>query len=349
MGTRREGDRDHGAVTPRVFISVSEGTAMTRIHSLLLKTAGLMLALTTAVAAQDYPTKTVRIIIPFPPGGFNDIVGRIIAAQLTERLGKQFIVENRSGAGGIVAGELVANAPKDGHTLLIVSLAITVNPWLYKMPYDPLKAFAPVAILATAPNVVSVNQDLPIKSIRELVAMAKAKPGDLKYASSGIGTFMHLGPELFKLMAGVDILHVPFRGAGPALIDVIGGHTQMSFASVPSTMAHVRSGKLRAIGVGGMKRSFAIPDVPTVDESGVPGYQSANWIGLIAPAGTPDAIVARLHKELSALQDTPELQKQFANEGAEVLRMSSAEFGAFIASELAKWGRVVKEAGIKAQ
>jgi tripartite-type tricarboxylate transporter receptor subunit TctC len=217
------------------------------------------------------------------------------------------------------------------------------------MTYSPVTHFAPVAILATAPNVVSVNQDLPAKSIGELLALAKAKPGDLKYASSGIGTFMHLGPELFKLMAGVDILHVPFRGAGPALIDVVAGNSQMSFASVPSTVAHVRSGRLRALGVGGLKRSFALPDVPTVDEAGVPGYQSANWIGLVAPAGTPEPIIAKLHAELAAMQDGAELQKQFAHEGAEVIRMSSAEFGAFIASELQKWGRVVKEAGIKPQ
>jgi tripartite-type tricarboxylate transporter receptor subunit TctC len=315
----------------------------------MLNTAGLLLALTVAAAAQDYPSKPVRIVIPFPPGGFNDIVGRIVATQLTERLGKQVVVENRPGAGGIIAGEMVANAPKDGHTLLIVSLAISVNPHLYKMPYDPRTAFAPVAVLATAPNVLSVHQDVPAKSIRELIAMAKQKPGDLKYASSGIGTFMHLGPELFKLMAGVDILHVPFKGAGPALIDVAGGHTHMSFGSVPSTMAHIRSGKVRALGVGGAKRSFAIPDVPTIDEAGVPGYQCANWIGLIAPAGTPDPIIARLHKELAAIQDSPELQKQFATEGAEVLRMAPAEFRAFIASEIDKWGRVVKEAGIKPQ
>jgi tripartite-type tricarboxylate transporter receptor subunit TctC len=319
------------------------------MFSRLLNTAGLVLALTVAAAAQDYPSKPVRIVIPFPPGGFNDIVGRIVATQLTERLGKQVVVENRPGAGGIIAGEMVANAPKDGHTLLIVSLAISVNPHLYKMPYDPRTAFAPVAVLATAPNVLSVHQDVPAKSIRELIAMAKQKPGDLKYASSGIGTFMHLGPELFKLMAGVDILHVPFKGAGPALIDVAGGHTHMSFGSVPSTMAHIRSGKVRALGVGGAKRSFAIPDVPTIDEAGVPGYQCANWIGLIAPAGTPDPIIARLHKELAAIQDSPELQKQFATEGAEVLRMAPAEFRAFIASEIDKWGRVVKEAGIKPQ
>jgi tripartite-type tricarboxylate transporter receptor subunit TctC len=311
--------------------------------------AGVLLALTTSVAAQDYPTKPVRIVVPFPPGGFNDIVGRIVATQLSERLGKQFIVENRPGAGGIIAGELVANAPKDGHTLLIVSLAISVNPHLYKMTYDPLKSFAPIAILATAPNVLSINHDLPFQSIKDLLAEAKAKPGELKYASSGVGTFMHLGPELFKLMAGVDILHVPFRGAGPALIDVAGGHSQMSFASVPSTIAHVRSGKLRALGVGGTRRSFAMPDVPTIDEAGVPGYHCANWIGLIAPAGTPEPIIALLHKELTAIQDSPELKKQFDHEGSEILRMSSAEFGAFIASELEKWGKVVREAKIKPQ
>ena len=322
---------------------------MPRFCATLLRTACLLVALTGSIAAQDYPTRPVRILIPFPPGGFNDIVGRLIAAQLSERLGKQFIVENRAGAGGIIAGEMVANAPKDGHTLMIVSLAISVNPHLYTMTYSPVTHFAPVAILATAPNVVSVNQDLPAKSIGELLALAKAKPGDLKYASSGIGTFMHLGPELFKLMAGVDILHVPFRGAGPALIDVVAGNSQMSFASVPSTVAHVRSGRLRALGVGGLKGSFALPDVPTVDEAGVPGYQSANWIGLVAPAGTPEPIIAKLHAELAAMQDGAELQKQFAHEGAEVIRMSSAEFGAFIASELQKWGRVVKEAGIKPQ
>ena len=321
---------------------------MVRMRALLLNAAGLLFALTSFGAAQDYPTRPVRIVIPFSPGGFNDIVGRLIAVQLTERLGKQFVVENRAGAGGIIAGEMVANAPKDGHTLLIVSMAITINPHLYKLPYDPLKAYTPVAILAGAPNVLSVNEALPAKSLKELLAMAKAKPGDLKYASSGVGTFMHLCPELFKMMAGVDILHVPFKGAGPALIDVAGGDSQMSFGSVPSTMAHIRSGKLRALGVGGLKRSFALTDVPTIDEAGVPGYQCANWIGLIAPAGTPEPIIAKLHHALTAAQELPELKKQFANEGAEALRMSSAEFGAFIASELGKWGKVVKEAGIRA-
>ena len=322
---------------------------MTRVRALLLVIAGVIAALTGAATAQDYPTRPVRIIVAFPPGGFNDIVARIVSAQLTDRLGKQFIVENRAGAGGIIAGELLANAPKDGHTLLIVSLAITTNPHFYKMPYDTLRDFAPVALLATAPNVLSINTQLPTNSIKDLIALAKAKPGDLRYASAGMGTFMHLGPELFKMMAGVDILHVPFRGGAPAVIDVMGGDTQMTFASVPTTIPHVRSGKLRALGVGGKTRSFAMPDVPTIDEAGVPGYECANWIGLVAPAGTPEPIIARLHKELTAIQDSPEAKKSFANEGAEVVRMSSAEFGTFIASELAKWGRVVKEAGIKPQ
>ena len=219
---------------------------MPKLRALLLPSLFIILALTIGAAAQDYPTKPVRILVPFPPGGINDLVARLIGAQLSERLGKQFVVENKTGAGGIIAGDTLVNAPKDGHTLMIVSMAIAVNPHMYKMTYDTLKDFAPIAILATAPNLLSVNAELPAKSIQEVIALAKAKPGDLKYASSGVGTFMHLGPELFKSMAGVDILHVPFRGAGPALIDVVAGNTQMSFASVPSTISHIRSGKLRA-------------------------------------------------------------------------------------------------------
>src|SRR5262245_3005774 len=320
---------------------------MPSIPALLLQCAAVLVALSAPAAAQDYPTKPVRLIIPFPPGGFNDIAGRIIATQLSERLGKQFVVDNRTGAGGVVGTDLVASAPNDGYTLLIASLALTINPWFTKSSYDPVKSFAPVAILATAPNVISVQPVLPVKSTKELIALAKERPGKLQYGSAGVGSFMHMGPELFKLMANVDILHVPFRGAGPALIDVMGGNTHMSFASVPSSIVHFRSGKLRALGVGSLKRNALIPEVPTISESGLPGYEFANWIGIVAPAGTPDAIVAKLHKELSAIQDSPEMQKQFAHEGADVVRMSPAEYGNFIASETAKWGRVVKEGGIK--
>ena len=312
-----------------------------------LRTACIVLALTATVAAQDYPTRPVRILVPFPPGGINDLVARLLATQLSERLGKQFIVENKTGAGGAVAGELVAGAPKDGHTLLIVSIAIAINPWMQKLPYDTIKAFAPVAIVATSPTVAVVNADLPAKSMQEFVALAKQKPGELKYASSGVGTSMHLGGELFKLTAGVDLLHVPFRGAGPAMIDVIGGHSQASFASIPSVIGHVRSGKLRALGIGALERNPALPDLPTMTEGGVAGYQAANWIGIVAPAGTPAPVVALLHKEISTIQDSAELRKRFASEGADVVQMSVAEFGAFIASEHAKWGRVIQEAKIK--
>jgi len=317
--------------------------------SLLLKTAGLVLALTGAVAAQDYPTKPVRIVVPFPPGAFNDQVGRIIAAELSERLGKQFVVENRGGAGGIIGAEIVANAPKDGHTLLIVSLATAVNPWLYTLPFEPVKAFAPVSMIVTAPNVVAVYPGLPARSIKELIALAKQQPGALQYSSSGVGTFVHLSGELFKLAAGIDMLHVPFKGTAPAMIDVMAGNTKVTFGSTASTMPHLRSGKVRALGVGGRQRSPALPDVPTVIEAGLPGYEAANWIGLVAPAGTPTAIVERLHKEIVEIQNSPKARQQFDAAGAEIARMGAAEFGAFQASELAKWGKVVKETGIKAQ
>jgi tripartite-type tricarboxylate transporter receptor subunit TctC len=322
---------------------------MWKSGSLLFKTVALLLALTSGAAAQDYPTKPVRIIVPFPPGAFNDIVARLVATQLTGRLGKQVVVENRAGAGGIIAAETVANAPKDGHTLLLVSSSITVLPAMHALPYDTVKSFAPVAMLASAPNVVTGHPSLAANSLKELIALAKKQPGKLQYASAGIGTFPHLGGELFKLTAGIDLLHVPFKGSAPALIDVVGGHTQITFATIPSSLTHIRSGKLKAFGIGGTQRNALIPEVPTVDEAGLPGYTAANWNGILAPAGTPAPIIARLHKEISEILGAPEMQKQFTAEGADVVRMSPTEFAAYIASEIGKWGRVVKEGGIKAQ
>ncbi len=237
-----------------------------RRFSTLLTAAGLLLALTAPAAAQDYPTKPIRLIIPFPPGGSNDVVGRMIATKLGEQLGKQVVVDNRAGAGGVVGTELAAKAANDGYTLQIVSIAHAVNPWLYKLPYDPIKSFAPISILASGPNVVAANPGLPASSIRELVALAKQKPGQLQYASAGVGSFQHLGGELFKLEAGVDMLHVPFKGGGPAMIDVIGGHTKLLFSSLVQTTPHIRSGKLKALAVGGSKRSQVLPEVPTVAE-----------------------------------------------------------------------------------
>src|SRR3954464_13900533 len=309
----------------------------------ILAAAGLLFAVSGIAAAQEYPNRPVRLVVPFPPGGINDIVGRVVAQHLGDRLrqpvivgqhlgdrlGKQVIVENRGGAGGVVGHEFVANAPKDGHTLLIVSLAGAVNPWLYALPYDPVKSFAPVAMLVAAPNVVVVNPGLPVNSIKELVALAKAKPGELQYASSGVGTFLHLAGELFKITADVDILHIPFRGAGPALIDVVAGHTKAAFGSVTSSIPHIRAGKLKPLGVGSLTRSATLPEVPTVMETGVPGYEAANWIGLVATGGTPEPIVARLHKEISEVMALPEVQKLFAAEGADIVHLSTPQFAAY--------------------
>jgi tripartite-type tricarboxylate transporter receptor subunit TctC len=322
---------------------------MARLHSILLKAAGLMLALTTAVAAQDYPSKPVRIIIPFAPGGLNDIIGRVIATHLTERLGKQFIPENRTGAGGVVGTEMAANAAADGHTLTIVSIANALQPALYKLSFDPHKAFDAVAIFATSPNSLAVNPELPAKTVKEFIALAKAKPGDIQYASGGIGGSLHLGMELFKIVAGIDLLHVPFRGAGPASIDVIAGNTKAMMASTSSLTPHIRSGKLRGLAISAQKRVAALPDLPTFIEAGVPQYEGGNWIGIAAPAGTPKEIIALLHKEIAAIQDKPDVKAQMENRGVYIVKMSTPEFGAFMESEIAKWGRVVKERGIKAQ
>jgi tripartite-type tricarboxylate transporter receptor subunit TctC len=322
---------------------------MRHLPSRLLQAAFMVLALSTAAAAQDYPTKPVRLVVPFPPGGSNDIVGRLVATQLGEKLGKQVIVENRGGAGGVVATEMVSKAEPDGYTLLMISLAHAVNPWLYKLNYDPIKSFAPVAMLGSGPNIVTVHPDLPVKSIKDLVALAKQKPGELQYASAGVGSFQHLGGELFKLMAGIDVMHVPFKGGGPAMIDVMGGHTKILFSSLVQTTPHIRSGKLRALATGGPKRSPVFPDLPTVAEAGVPGYEGVNWWGVLAPAGTPKPVVDKLSRDIAAALASPELQKQFETEGAEVVQMGPDEFGKFLAAEMTKWERVVKEAKIKAE
>jgi tripartite-type tricarboxylate transporter receptor subunit TctC len=249
----------------------------------------------------------------------------------------------------VVGSEVAANAPHDGYTLLIISIAHAVNPWLYKLPYDPIKAFTPVAILASGPNVLVVNPGLPVNSVQELLAMAKEKPGQLQYASAGVGSFQHLGGELFKLMAGVNILHVPFKGGGPAMIDVIGGHTKVMFPSLVQTTPHIRSGKLRALGTGGLTRNPVLPDVPTIAEAGVPGYEAVNWWGIVAPAGTPPEIVAKLHAAITEVQNSEEVKKQFATEGAQPVQMSSAEFAGYIEKEMKKWEQVVKEGNIKAE
>ncbi|HEY2918951.1 MAG TPA: tripartite tricarboxylate transporter substrate binding protein [Candidatus Binatia bacterium] len=300
-------------------------------------------------AAQTYPSKPVRLIIPFPPGGSNDIVGRFIATKLTERLGKQVIADNRGGAGGVIGTEAAAKSEPDGHTLLIISSAYAINTSLQKLPYDPAKAFTPVAKLGTGPSALTVFPGLPVNSVKELIALAKEKPGHLNFAASGVGTFQHLGTELFKIMAGIDIGIVQFKGGGPAMIDVMGGHTHATIGSLIQSMPHIKSGKLKALGTGGSKRSVSLPDVPTIAEAGVPKYEANNWWGILAPAGTPGSIVDRLHKELSVILGSAETQKLFLDQGAEIDKLGPAEFGPYIVAETAKWGKVIKEGNIKAE
>jgi tripartite-type tricarboxylate transporter receptor subunit TctC len=326
------------------------------IRSLLVKTAGVLLALTTLApvvpaAAQQYPTKPIRLIIPFPPGGSNDVVGRLIASQLSEKLGRQIIVDNRSGAGGVIGTELASQAPKDGYTLAIISIAHAVNPWLYDLKgrYDPIKSFTPIAALGSGPNVLVVNPNYAAKNVKELIELAKKSPGKVGWASAGVGSFQHLGGALFEVQTGVKFLHVPFKGGGPAMIDVVGGHNPVMFSSLVQTTPQIQSGKLRPLGVGGLKPSKILPGVPTIAEAGVPDYEATNWWGIVAPAGVPQPVVDRLRKAIAEVQASPAVLEAFAKEGADVLQMGQAEFAAFMASEMAKWEKVVKASGMKAE
>jgi len=305
------------------------------------------LAFATAASAQTFPTKPLRLVIPFPPGGSNDVVGRMIAFQLSERLGKSVVVDNQGGAGGIIGTEAVARANPDGYTLLLISVAHAFGASMYKLPYDPIGAFAPVSILGTGPVALCVNPKLPVNSLEDLIALAKAKPGDLNYATAGVGSFQHLSSALFKVQSGLDIVHIPFKGGGPAMADVVAGNTQIVIGSLIQMLPQINSGRLKILGVGSAKRVPALPKVPTISESGVPGYEATNWWGIIAPAGTPKPIIDRLHSELSAVLATSETKKRFETEGGEAVQMSSEDFGKFIVSETAKWAKVVKEAGIK--
>jgi len=324
---------------------------MKRMRRVLHGCLALALAAFASVAAaQVYPAKPVKLIIPFPPGGSNDIVGRMSAAQLGERLGQQVVVDNRGGAGGTIGTDIAAKSPPDGYTLLLISTAYAFNTSIYKkLPYDPATSFVPVAMLGTGPAVLVVNPALPVNSVQELIALAKEKPGQLNNASAGVGSFQHLASELFRLQAGIDLTHVPYKGGGPAMMDLIGGQAQVSVGSLIQMLPHIRSGKLRALGTTGAKRSPALPDVPTVAEAGVPGYEATNWWGILAPAGTPPAVVDRLNKELAAIALSAETKKRFESEGAEAVQMNPAEFGKHVADETAKWARVVKEAGISAE
>jgi len=299
--------------------------------------------------AQAYPTKPIKLIVPFPPGGSNDVVARGIAAQLSARLDKPVVIENVGGAGGLIGTEMAAKAPPDGYTLILISVAFAFNPSIYKLSYDPSTAFAPVAILGAGPVVIAVTSTLPVANLKELIAAAKEKPGSLNYATAGVGSFQHLASELFKQQAGIDIVHVPFKGGGPAMMDVIAGNTQIAVGSLVQMLPQIKGGRLKALGVGSAARIPALPDVPTISEAGVPGFEVTNWWGICAPAGTPRPVIEKLNRELSAIVASSETKKRFEAEGADPLQMSPEEFGRFMARETAKWSRVVREAGIRAE
>jgi tripartite-type tricarboxylate transporter receptor subunit TctC len=310
----------------------------------------LILAVAASLAhAQSYPARPVRLIIPFPPGGSNDVVGRVIAAQLSERIGQAIVVDNRGGAGGTIGINAAAKSPADGYTLLLISVGYPMSIALRWMPQESLQWFVPVATIGTGPSLLVVPAALPVGSMQDLIALAKSKPGALNAGSAGAGSFQHLATELFRLQAGIDIVIIQYKGGGPALTDTIAGQVQMNIGSAVQNVPHVRSGKLRALGVGGSQRLPALPEVPTFAEAGLKGAEATNWWGLVAPLGTPAAALSRVQVELSAVLDSPETRKRFELEGADVLRMTPQQFAELMAAETAKWTRVVNDAGIKAE
>lgn len=314
----------------------------------------LSVAIATPAAAQPktaaaaYPTKPVRFVVPFAPGGSNDIVARAIALRLTETLGQPFVVDNRSGAGGVVGTQMVAKAAADGYTIGMGSTsALAINPALIKkLLYDPVRDFAPVTVVASAPYVLSVHPSVQARTVKELVALAKAKPGTLHFSSAGNGATNHLAGEIFKSATGIDMVHVPYKGAGPAMLDAIAGQVQLTFGPIVSTLPHVRSAKLRGLGVSSAKRASVAPDLPTIAESGVPGYDVVNWYGIVAPASTPKRIIDQLNREIVRILNSKELKDRLTREGAEVVANAPDAFSAFIRAELVKWGRAVRDAKV---
>ena len=308
----------------------------------------LALSAITAHAQQDYPSKPIRIIVGVAPGGATDILARTVGARLTEVFKQQVIVENRPGANHIIGGETTAKSPKDGYTLQMVPEGFVINASVYaKLPFDPLRDFSPIAIVANVPNVLVVHPSLPARSVKQFAAIARARPGQLSYGSSSVGSPSHMSGELFKVMAKVDYVHVPYKGQALALVDLMGGHIQFLFPSIPAAVVHVRSGKLVALGVTTVRRATALPDLPTIAEAGMPGYEVSGWYGLIGPAGLPVAVVARLNKEINGFLNIPGTRKQLSSEGAEPRTGTPEEFGAAMASDLQKWTKVVAVAGIK--
>jgi tripartite-type tricarboxylate transporter receptor subunit TctC len=303
-----------------------------------------------AVSAQsEYPNKPLRLIVPFPPGGSTDIVGRIVAQRLSEKLGQQIIVDNRGGAGGTIGTEAAAKAPPDGYTLAVGTTSThAVAPGAYsKLGYDPVKDFAPVSLVAVTPYLLVVNAQVPAKSLKEFVTLAKSQPGKLNYASAGAGSTTHLAMEMLKDVAAINVVHIPYKGNGPAEVAVLAGEVQTIFGSMPALLAQVKANKLRALAVGTARRSPAVPDVPTVAELGYPGFEAALWLGIVAPAGTPPRVVERLARELNAIVATPDFREAMDKNGAEPISNTPEQFATLIRQEADRYGKVVKALGIK--
>lgn len=299
-------------------------------------------------SAQNWPSKPIRYIVPFPPGAFNDSLARIMASELPKTLGQPVLVENRPGGNTIIGTEAAAKSPPDGYTLFGAALPFAVIQSLYKTPFDVTKDFAPITLAGTTPNLLVANPNVPITSVKELIAAAKAKPGGLNYASTGNGTSNHLSFELFKSMTGTYITHIPYKGSAPAVTDLIAGQVQVMFDNTPNVLPHVKAGKLKAIAVSSKKRSSLAPEVPTVDESGVPGYDVTVWFGILAPAGTPKDIVARLNTEMVKVMRSPEVMDRFQKAGVDTVASTPEEFSRFLNAEVARWAKVVQDANIKA-
>ena len=301
------------------------------------------------LAAQDYPLRPVRLIVPFPPGGGNDIVARAVAQELGKSLGQQFVVDNRAGAGGAIGAELAARSPADGYTLFLGGVGShVVNPSLHaKLPYDPIRDFAPVTLIASAPSVLVVNPALQATSLSELTALARAHPGKLNYASNGNGSSAQLAAVLYESMAGVRMVHVPYKGVAQALVELMSGEVQVMFGTLVAILPHIKAGRLRALAVTGRNRSALLPEVPTLAEAGLPGYEAGSWYGILAPSGTPAAIVTRLNAEINAAIRQPEVRERLAAEGAEVVGGAPEEFAFHIRGELERMKKLVRTAGLR--
>ena len=311
----------------------------------------LVLCMSTPVLAQSYPDKAIRLVVPFAPGGFSDIAGRTVGQGLSKALGVSVIVDNRAGAGGTTGAELVARAAPDGYTLLLGSNGpLTVGPALYaNVPYDPIKDFAPISFLGISPIVLVVGPSLHVKSVAEFIAYVKANPGKVSVASPGVGTSSHLAAELFQLLTGTKMVHVPYKGSGPEMIDLVGGHVDCAFDPLSSSIQYIRSGKLRAIGITTDKRSTILPELPTLDESGVKGYEASTYVALLAPAGTPRAVIDKLNAATLSTLGTQVVTDTFAQFATAPLSGTPEQLGTFLTQDLAKWNRVIKQSHIKAE